>query len=227
MRRVPVSAIIPVRNGASFIAEALQSVFDQTWIPQEVIVVDDGSTDATRAEVSRFADVIYLQQPPLGLVAARNHGVDRASLPYLAALDADDLWASTKTELQLGLLLARPEIEIVSGQMIQFRHSRSGARTPLAPPATANMPGILMMRRDAFHRVGPYSAQWYLAENLEWWARAMDLGVRTETIPTVVMMRRIHGNNVGLLAENPMAGYLPLLHDIVKRRRRWRDEPSP
>lgn len=219
MRTVPVSVVVPVRNGALFVGAALQSIFQQTWVPQEVIVVDDGSSDGTAKEVERFARATYIRQPPFGAAEARNAGVKRASTPYIAFLDADDMWSASKTEIQLGFLSENPGIDIVSGQMVQFRHSTSGEMTPLSAPASAYLPGLMLMRLEAFWRVGPYSSDSQISETVDWWSRAMDVGVSFHTLAAVVLMRRIHAHNSSLSAERPMQAYLRTLHTIVKRRR--------
>jgi glycosyltransferase involved in cell wall biosynthesis len=217
MRKVPVSVVIPVRNGAAFVGEALQSVLEQTCVPQEVIVVDDGSTDATAAEVARFPEALLLSQPPCGAGAARNAGARRVSMPYLGFLDADDLWAPTKTELQLAFLAEHPELDIVSGRMVNFARGPDGAITPLSAPAAANLLPLMLIRSQAFWRVGPLSTQLPVGETIDWWARAMDLGVPAGAIPSVVLMRRVHGGNQ--TAEKPMHDYLRVLHGVVQRRR--------
>jgi glycosyltransferase involved in cell wall biosynthesis len=218
MPRVPVSAIIPVRDGASFIGEALESVFSQSWCPQEIIVIDDGSTDDTPAEVARFTGVNYTRQSPLGVAEARNHGARRATMTHLAYLDADDLWANDKTERQMRVLSANPDLDIVSGQMIQFRDCPTAERQPVSLPTRANLPGLMLMRSQAFWRVGPYSPELKVGDGIEWWSRALDLGLRIRTLDTVVLMRRLHDRNMG--HSMGMHDYLHTLHRIVGRRRR-------
>ena len=219
MKRVPVSVVIPVRNGARFIAEALASVFEQTAKPVEIIVVDDGSTDETGAVVRRFADVTYIRQQPLGQAEARNHGIRLAGQQYLAFLDADDLWTPSKTALQLGVLSAEPKTEAVSGQMVQFRHLADGTKIDVSSPATVNLPGTMLFRRDAFQRVGPYSNEFRVGETIEWWARARDLGLRSHMLDSVVLKRRLHDANIGRTVEDPMRDHLKVLHSVLIRRR--------
>lgn len=219
MPTVEVTAIIPVRNGAAFIRDALQSVYEQSWTPAEVIVIDDGSEDDTVAQLSRFPHIICESQPPSGQAKARNRGAHLASQKYIAFLDADDLWSPGKLELQLRFLAQNPEIEIVSGQMIQFSLSLTGEFIQRTSPATANLPGLLLMKRDTFWRVGPYSSEWRVGEPIEWWARALDQNINTGSIPHVVLKRRIHEQNLGKLANAPTRDYLQILHAVVKRRR--------
>ncbi|NCC37254.1 MAG: glycosyltransferase family 2 protein, partial [Chloroflexia bacterium] len=92
-----ISVIIPVYNGERFLAEAIQSVLDQTLPPDEIIVVDDGSTDGSAAVVDRLASTSslpmrYVYQQNQGPAAVRNHGVQVALGAYIAFLNADDIW---------------------------------------------------------------------------------------------------------------------------------------
>src|SRR5688572_20501170 len=88
-----ISCIVPVYNGERYIREALDSILGQTYPNLEVVVVDDGSTDATAAAVASYGNrVSYLWQPNAGPVAARNLGLGAATGDYVAFLDADDLW---------------------------------------------------------------------------------------------------------------------------------------
>src|ERR1700674_2946625 len=94
-----VSVVIPTYNYRQFVVEAVESVLAQTYRPIELIVVDDGSTDGTRAELERFEGQIrYMFQENRGLPAARNRGIRAAAGEYVAFLDADDVWAPTKIE---------------------------------------------------------------------------------------------------------------------------------
>lgn len=99
-----VSVVIPAFNAESFLGEALDSVLGQTARPTEVIVVDDGSTDGTRALVRRYSDAVRLvTQDNGGAARARNVGARQATGEWLAFLDADDVWLPEKLEKQLRL----------------------------------------------------------------------------------------------------------------------------
>lgn len=100
-----VSVIVPAFNAAPYLKETLDSVFAQTRVPAEVIVVDDGSTDNT-CEIARSYGprVRLLQRHQGGAAAARNLGASQSSGEWLAFLDADDVWVPTKLERQLALV---------------------------------------------------------------------------------------------------------------------------
>jgi glycosyltransferase involved in cell wall biosynthesis len=112
-----VSVIIPTYNNASMIGPAIVSALDQTYSDIEIIVVDDGSTDDTRAVVTALGEgksrFHYFYQTNAGPAAARNLGLREANGAYIAFLDADDIWLPTKLERQMLILEQNPEIGFV------------------------------------------------------------------------------------------------------------------
>src|SRR5947209_8322061 len=94
-----VSVLIPAYNGAPWLRACLESVLRQTYPPHEIVVVDDGSTDDTRAVLRPFAPhIVLLGQQRGGIGAARNRAVARASGELLAFLDQDDVWREDKLQ---------------------------------------------------------------------------------------------------------------------------------
>ncbi|WP_252234911.1 glycosyltransferase [Clostridium sp. CH2] len=108
-----VSVIIVVYNGEKYIKQAIESVLNQTYKNIELIVVDDGSTDATRKIVEEYKDVIYIYQENRGEGSARNLGIENSNGKYLAFLDADDLYEFDKIEKQRKILIEDNDIDIV------------------------------------------------------------------------------------------------------------------
>lgn len=121
-----VSTIVPVRNRAALVVEAVGSVLAQTYRPIEIIVVDDGSTDETARICDQLAaehpaEVRCLHQPPSGVAAARNAGIAVARGEYVQFLDSDDLLEPAKFARQVAGLQAHPECGISYCKTREYR----------------------------------------------------------------------------------------------------------
>jgi len=109
-----ISAVIPVFNGAPYVATAVESALAQIGVDLEVIVVDDGSTDETPAVLRSFGQQIrVVRQENRGLAAARNSGIRASRAEYLAFLDSDDSWEPSKSRKQLDYMEATPDCGLV------------------------------------------------------------------------------------------------------------------
>ena len=108
---VSVGVIVPMFNAERTIEATLESVCGQTHRALDIVVIDDGSTDASPSIVAAHADrdprIRLVQQPNLGVAAARNLGAASTDAEFLAFIDADDLWAPSKIALQLQRATAR------------------------------------------------------------------------------------------------------------------------
>lgn len=110
-----VSVVIPTYNYGHFVASAIQSVLDQTFLNIEVIVVDDGSTDTTCEVVKKFGDqILYIYQENKGLSCARNTGIKKSKGDFIAFLDSDDYWEKEKIQKQVEFIENNPEVVAVN-----------------------------------------------------------------------------------------------------------------
>ena len=199
-----VSVVIPVLNGARFLAEAIQSVLDQTYRPLEVVVVDDGSTDDSVAIARSFPTVFLIEQPHAGPGAARNRGIADSEGEFLAFLDADDLMPPDKLELQVGYLNEHPTVGCVLGRQELFGDpTGTPAAVAMSPPMSQHpellergslQPLSLVARRSVFDTVGDFGTRF--GEDIDWLARVWGSGIRVETIDEVVVRRRVHEGNL-------------------------------
>lgn len=124
-----VSAVITAYNSDATIAEAVRSFLDQTFRDLEIIVVDDGSTDATRSTVERFGPAVrYVHQPNGGSAQARNHGLQLARGKYVAFLDGDDVSLPRRLELQVAALEEHPKVGLIYGNIFLMDASGGNLR---------------------------------------------------------------------------------------------------
>jgi glycosyltransferase involved in cell wall biosynthesis len=220
-----VGVVLPARNAARYIGEALASVLGQSVMPARVVVVDDGSTDETAAIAESFgAPVVVVRQPPRGPPAARNRGVAETATEYLAFLDADDLWPPVSLDLRLHALQADRKAELCFGQMEQFASpdldeaERRRLYVPPGPqPAWAS--SAMLCRRAVFERVGRLSEERRAGDFLDWLLRARAAGVQALMLDQVVLRRRLHLANLTRREPEANADYLAVVRAELVRRR--------
>lgn len=163
-----VSVVIPCFNRATYIAETLESAFAQTRAPDEVIVVDDGSTDGSPEVAERFPVRVIRRSQNGGISAALNTGISAAAHPMIALLDSDDLWERDHIEVVGGLLEMHPEAAIagsaarVFGTLSGVFYPRFAAGAPVDVfdevfQTWILLPTASVMRRDAVLAVGGYN----------------------------------------------------------------------
>lgn len=109
-----ISVLIPTYNCAATIQESIDSVLNQTYKDLEIVVVDDGSTDNTRALLEGYGDKVrYFYQANAGAVRARLYGLHQALGQYIAIIDADDIWFPEKLKIEVEVLDTNPEIDLI------------------------------------------------------------------------------------------------------------------
>ncbi|HEB55837.1 MAG TPA: glycosyltransferase [Gammaproteobacteria bacterium] len=120
--RLDISVIIPVYNRECFIGEAIDSALAQEDVNIEIILVDGASSDDTVAVARKHApDIRVICEPDRGVADARNKGINIARAPWIAFLDADDIWKPEKLKLQLALMKKAPDIEFIFCDAWQYR----------------------------------------------------------------------------------------------------------
>lgn len=203
MNQSNYALIMGVKNAEIYIEETLQSVFSQTLIPNEILMIDDFSQDRTIEIAKSFdLDIQIISNIRPGLSAALNQGICIAKSPYLAFLDADDLWLQTKQEKQIAFLNENSNFDVVSSAALNFKksgiedeHFESSKVFPPSRLFTAST-----FRKEAFTRFGLLDeSQGHFGWLYEWWSRAGDAGIKWGQLEEVLFHRRIHKTNSWIL----------------------------
>lgn len=187
----PISVIVPVYNGAAFLGEALESVFAQGLAPLELVVVDDGSTDASATIAGSYEGVRVIRQPNAGAAAARNTGLANTTAPLIAFLDADDVWPEGRLQRLLDALQANDSLGAVMGPLEMVVAENGGFRSVMSPQFGFQF-GTALIRRSVFEAVGRIDASMRYSEDVDWFMRAREAGVRIGQIQEVVSLYRQH-----------------------------------
>jgi glycosyltransferase involved in cell wall biosynthesis len=225
MKDARVTVMIGVYNGERYLGEAIDSVLAQTHPVHELIVVDDGSTDGSGAVAESYGPPVRcIHQERGGMAASRNRAIREASGDFFAFLDADDRFPPEKLERQLAVFEENPELDVVYGHVTEFLSPDldEAARALLRAPNRDlpwPTPNLMLVRRDAFFRVGLFSTELKVGIGVDWYARASELGLKSAVPPVVVLERRLHAENNGIRERQFKPQYLHVLKAALDRRR--------
>jgi glycosyltransferase involved in cell wall biosynthesis len=205
-----VSVVMPVRNGARWLGEAVASIIAQSRLDWELIAIDDGSTDDTPRIlddcVKRDGRIRVIRQEPLGLVSALNRGLAEVRGRLLARLDADDRALPERLDRQVHHLAAHPEIGLLGtwAQEIDEYGNRRGQLRPASQPdelgrilldANPLIHSSVMFRTDLARRVGGFRPAFQAAEDYDLWLRLAE-NAKVANLPEILVEYRWHGGNV-------------------------------
>ncbi|CAN7188075.1 glycosyltransferase family 2 protein [Mesorhizobium caraganae] len=212
--------VIPAFNATATIAETLRSVAAQTVAPEAIVVVDDGSTDDIASAINTLdMQVMLLRQENAGPGSATTKGIAALSTPFIATLDADDLWLPTKIEKQLAHFERFPATSGVFTHMSNFRGGRPDAPDAAAVPGWSRT--TMMIRRAIIGAVGPIvDPPGGRGEMIDWIARAREAGFALGMLDEVMALRRIRPGSLSYGRDWRDRGYLEVARLALQRRAR-------
>jgi glycosyltransferase involved in cell wall biosynthesis len=205
-----VTVLVPTRDRARYLGDAIGSVLGQTFTDLELVVIDDGSTDDTRSLVCAVDDrrLRYVYQAARGMGAALNRGLRSARGRYVARLDSDDVWTPDmlatlvpilESHSELGVVYARGQAMDESGRMLPDlqglpeRFPGDSLRSLVYDDATCNV--ALVARRECFERAGFYDEDLVASEDWDMWLRVAR-HYRFAFVDKVVARIRWHDGNL-------------------------------
>jgi glycosyltransferase involved in cell wall biosynthesis len=177
-----ISVVIPTYNRYELLKRAIASLYEQTTPPQEIIVVDDGSTDNTKAIVKDFPEIIYIYQENRGVSVARNAGIQKAKNEWIAFLDSDDEWHSEKLQKQIDFHRKNPdilmsytdEVWIRNGKKVKIpkKYRKIGEDAFVENLSYCNIaPSSVMLHKKLLDRVGLFDEDLEVCEDYDLWLR--------------------------------------------------------
>ncbi|MCW5771646.1 MAG: glycosyltransferase family 2 protein [Rhodospirillaceae bacterium] len=224
------TVIVPVFNGSAFLADALASVRAEGKGRLRLVVVDDGSADRSTDIVRAFADVagdvtLIEHGGNRGVAAARNTGLKAATTPLIAFIDQDDRWAPGRLDAQLAALDDDPGLDFVLGR--QLFHVASGLDRPrwakeryFDGPQAGYVFGTMLAHRRCFERTGLLNEELrHGTDDVDWFARARNAGLRHVTLAQTVLHRTVHDGNQSRLTEGHNSELLRVMQASMRARR--------
>lgn len=186
-----VSVVMPVRNGMSYLEEAVDSILGQTHRDLELVAVDDGSTDGSRERLAQYAHqderVLVVSSEGSGLVDALMTGIHRSQAPWIGRMDADDRSHPDRFRKQLAFVQEHPEVALIGSTARVIDDSGSPIRMiryPLTDPlirlslrsSTTFAHGSVLVRRDVVLAAGGYRKDAFPVEDYDLWCRLARAG---------------------------------------------------
>lgn len=178
-----VSVIIPTYNRASVLPRALDSVIKQTYKADQIIVIDDGSTDETHDLIkSKYSQIDFISQKNKGVSAARNVGIEKVINDWVCLLDSDDSWQTDKLEKQVQAIKEKPDYLICHTNETWYRNEkilnqgkkhkkRGGHIFQHCLPLCAISPSSVMIHKKLLDEVGLFDEDLPACEDYDMWLR--------------------------------------------------------
>jgi len=236
-----IAVVIPTHDRAEFLRAAIESVLAQSHPADEIVVVDDGSTDDTVVLLARYGDRIrFVRQERAGQAAARNRGVELADAEWIAFLDSDDCWEPGALQRLLGAASEYPDAGLIAMRALAMRADGSltwrtqGKKSPGPFFTTRSIlekdaGGILtpMVKRSVFTAVGGFDAALRSAEDVDLWLR-MSFVTTLVGVPDTLLLRRVHASNVSSDRVVDARSWLTILDKLAREHPEFvRDNPGP
>jgi GT2 family glycosyltransferase len=176
------------------VGAAVESVLAQSFADFEIIVIDDGSTDGTAAQLASYGSRLRIfSTPRKGVAAARNTGVSQSSGRYIAFLDSDDLWRPGKLARQTAFMVEHCKVQICQTEEVWIRNGirvnpKAVHRKPSGDIFVRSLdlclvsPSAVMMTRELFQRLGGFDETFLVCEDYDLWLRV----AAAEPVPLIV-----------------------------------------
>ena len=237
--KVKASVIIPVYNGEKYVKKAVESVLEQTFLPKEILIVDDGSTDETEKRAKQIESekvkINYFKKENGGPNSARNFGLKKSSGDFVAFLDADDIWEKTKLEKQLlvfkqseykklGLVFCDYFLMNATGNLLSNTR-KIGLNKDLRGSVFEQLKegnfvtgsaSAILIKKECFEKVGLFDESLWSSEDWDMWLRISEQ-YNFDYVSEELVGVRQHANNAQL-DFNKLVYYKVLFYDKWSRK---------
>ena len=225
MSQPSIAVITPVRNGISYLREAIDGVLAQQYPQLEIVVVDDGSTDGS-GSLARNMGCRVLESPGSGPAAARNVGIRASKSDMLLFLDADDLQGPYALQTVADALSREPEAGFAQGYIQNFKTEPNGTMHLFTKPYRFINLGSCLWRRNTFETVGLFDESLRLGEDQDLFMRCWEKDISRVLVNCVMLHYRRHPGNITRGLKGAEFGLMRVYKNRIERIGRGEYDPN-
>lgn len=203
-----ISVVMAVFNGEKYLAEAIESVLDQTFSDFEFFIVNDGSTDRTESIIMSYLGkdgrIVYLKNEiNSGQSESWNRAIRLARGEFIVRMDADDICLPERFAMQLEYMLTHPEIGVLGSAYFVFssdlqKKTKRNINTSILDARPPVHHPTCCIRKNLFQKFGGYNSKYDNAEDAELWYRFYSKGANFANLGDCLLLYRVHGGNVSI-----------------------------
>lgn len=229
MQTPRISVIMPAYNSELYIAQAIDSILQQTYTDFELIILNDGSTDKTPEIIQKYADsdkriVFVNNRENRGLITVLNQGLDMARGEYIARMDSDDISMPERFAKQVAYLDSNPDVGVLGTLIHGFdKLNAPGIQIPIVTVFDLLEKNYIahptvMMRKSLFDKYNlRYNPDYIHCEDMELWSRMIFL-TKIHNIMETLLMYRITGKNISIVNKQSQKETAKRIHDNLRRK---------
>ena len=223
-KEADISVILPIYNGEKYLRDCIESIINQSIIPKEILIIDDGSTDKSAAIALQYPQLRYHKTLNKGVANARNIGLEMASFDWIAFIDQDDLWTCDSLKSRMHALKDATHSKIVIGRQKWFLF---GMDTPpswvkkelMQDSLDGYLLGCSLIHKDLFELYGNFDDSFRFASDFDWLFRLKDAAENFIQVEDIVLEKRIHELNESRHAKASLAELTKAIYKSVLRKR--------
>jgi glycosyltransferase involved in cell wall biosynthesis len=204
-----LSIVMATKDSEKFVAESLQSLSSQSRPADEILLIDQKSSDRTLGIVSQFPGVKVRQQKSIGFQNAWNEGIRHAAGNFIGFLDSDDRMQSDALKSALRCFELDHDADVVFGRVKFFceeDHWPPSFRSELRTGShEADIPGCMVVRKRVFDRLGLFPSDWQILADVVWFADMRRANVRVIRNPSIVLEKRVRRDSLSLTSSGQVA----------------------
>ena len=210
--QIKITVLLPVYNGEKYLAEAIESILNQTYKNFEFLIINDGSTDSSVKIIESYNDPrirLIHNEKNIRIISTLNKGIHLARGEYIARMDCDDISLSNRLEMQVAYLDKHSEVGILGGGVQIIDEKKNIISESIRPLThfqnkwkllfgTTLLHPTVMYRKHLIAEHGGYSHDFIHCEDYDLWSRLCESAVINQ-IPDVLLLLRKHDHNIGVL----------------------------